>query len=218
MIELNQVSIHYHSNNASIKNVKSYLCRNINLSISKGEFVSIMGPSGCGKSTLFAAIIGNLSDYFTFSGDIQINGKSIIHLPVEKRNIGMMFQEALLFPHLNVEQNLVFGMPQVLSKKEKLLKVNQWLHQAELSGINKAHIDTLSGGEAARISLLRTLLSEPKMILLDEPFAKLDAHLKQGFRRWVFDTIKSQHIPAILVTHNIEDAIEGKVLQFQDFQ
>ena len=195
-----------------------FLCRNINLCVAKGEFLTIMGPSGCGKSTLLSAIAGHLSNYFTLIGDIRINDRSVIGLPIEQRNVGMMFQEALLFPHMNVEENLLFGMPANLSKIQKLEQVNQWLSIAELEGMNKAHVDTISGGQASRVSLLRTLLSKPQVILLDEPFAKLDEHLKERFRRWVFDTIKSQNIPAIQVTHNIQDAIEGEVIQFEQLQ
>jgi putative thiamine transport system ATP-binding protein len=213
MIEINNLSIYY-----NYPKQNKVLCEEVNLCIQKSEFITIMGPSGCGKTTLLSAIAGSLSTAFCLTGDIQIDGKSIVDLPIEKRSVGMMFQEALLFPHMNVEENLLFGMQAHLSKKEKLEQVNQWLSIADLEGMNQAHISTLSGGQASRIALLRTLLSKPKVILLDEPFAKLDEHLKVKFRRWVFDTIKSQNIPAIQVTHNSQDAIEGEVIHFEQYQ
>jgi putative thiamine transport system ATP-binding protein len=215
MIEIENLTIRY-NNPPNPQN--AFLCKNINLCVENGEFTSIMGPSGCGKTTLLSAITGSLSTDFNLSGDIRIDCQSIIGVPIEKRSVGMIFQEALLFPHMNVEENLLFGMHAKLTKKEKLTQVNKWLSIADLKGMNKAHIDTLSGGQGSRVSLLRTLISRPKVILLDEPFTKLDEHLKIKFRRWVFDTIKAQNIPAIQVTHNIQDVIEGKVINFEQYK
>ncbi|MEJ2044756.1 MAG: ATP-binding cassette domain-containing protein [Reinekea sp.] len=181
------------------------LFQTLNVTVEAGAVLALTGASGSGKSTLLSDISGVLTAAFTSYGDIVLNDCDLRSLPVEKRNVGILFQDDLLFPHLNVFQNLVFGLPDQLNRIEKQRRIEQALNEAELTGFEKRDIATLSGGQRSRISLLRTLLSEPDLILLDEPFSKLDASLRQQFRPWVFSHIAEQNIPAVLVTHDSTD-------------
>ncbi len=184
----------------------------LSLKIEAGEIASIMGPSGCGKSTLLAAICGNLAKAFTLSGDVCLNDRSILALPMEKRRIGILFQDDLLFPHMNIAENLAFALPPELAKQERNLKIEEALEKAGLSGFEKRDPVTLSGGQRARVSLLRSLLAEPEALLLDEPFSKLDQELKDQIRSFVFETIRSMNIPALLVSHDFRDCPQGQVI------
>ncbi len=181
----------------------------LNTQLSAGELLAITGASGSGKSTIMADISGVLAPVFTSQGQIHLNGRNLRPLPVEQRKVGILFQDDLLFPHLNVYENLVFGLPGKWSKTEKKERIHQALQQATLADYQDRDIATLSGGQRARIALLRTLLSEPDLILLDEPFSKLDKALREQFRPWVYDQIRQLNIPAILVTHDHDDIPEG---------
>ncbi len=187
----------------------------ISLKLDAGETVTVMGPSGCGKSTLLAAVCGNLASCFTLRGDILLDGRSVLPVPMEKRKIGILFQDDLLFPHMNVAENLAFALPQKLPKRLKGEKVADALKKAGLSGFEKRDPATLSGGQRARVSLMRSLLAEPKAILLDEPFSKLDRQLRERIRRFVFDVLRKGKIPALLVTHDPMDCPEGRVIDLE---
>ena len=188
------------------------LFSSLSLEIKPGEIASIMGPSGCGKSTLLSAICGNLADVFVLSGDVSLNERTILALPMEKRRIGILFQDDLLFPHMNIAENLAFALPSEMEKPEKKEKIREALMKAGLSGFEKRDPETLSGGQRARVSLLRSLLAEPEAILLDEPFSKLDQELKDQIRSFVFETIRSMDIPAILVSHDHRDCPQGQII------
>ena len=188
------------------------LFSSLSLEIKPGEIASIMGPSGCGKSTLLSAICGNLADVFVLSGDVSLNERTILALPTEKRRIGILFQDDLLFPHMNIAENLAFALPSEMEKPEKKEKIREALMKAGLSGFEKRDPETLSGGQRARVSLLRSLLAEPEAILLDEPFSKLDQELKDQIRSFVFETIRSMDIPALLVSHDHRDCPQGQII------
>lgn len=181
------------------------LFKPLTVHLNPGEIGTVMGPSGSGKSTLLAAISGTLPPAFELSGDIRLNGQSLIGVPIEDRQVGILFQDDLLFPHLNVYQNLVFALPGGLSRAHKRERVASALASAGLASFEPRDVATLSGGQRARISLLRTLLGEPQLILLDEPFSKLDQHLRGQFRDWVFSRILALGIPALMVTHDPAD-------------
>ncbi|MBT7890503.1 MAG: ATP-binding cassette domain-containing protein, partial [Deltaproteobacteria bacterium] len=166
----------------------------------------------CGKSTLLSAICGNLADVFVLSGDVSLNERTILALPMEKRRIGILFQDDLLFPHMNIAENLAFALPSEMEKPEKKEKIREALMKAGLSGFEKRDPETLSGGQRARVSLLRSLLAEPEAILLDEPFSKLDQELKDQIRSFVFETIRSMDIPALLVSHDHRDCPQGQII------
>jgi putative thiamine transport system ATP-binding protein len=185
------------------------LFKAFSLTVKAGEIGAITGISGSGKSTLLADISGILSPAFTSRGEILLNGNSLRTVPIERRQVGILFQDDLLFPHLNVFENLLFGLPAHFSRDEKTTRIQDALSESGLGSYALRDIATLSGGQRARISLLRTLLSEPKLMLLDEPFSKLDRTLRGQFRAWVFEQLGHQHIPVVLVTHDPEDIPDG---------
>lgn len=179
----------------------------LDLVVASGEQVTVMGPSGCGKSTLLAYVSGTLDPVFRASGRIVIGDTDVTALPPERRRIGIQFQDDLLFPHLSVGENLAFAlMATVRGKRERHARVQQALVEAELDGFVDRDPATLSGGQRARVALMRTLLSEPKVLLLDEPFNKLDAQLRNDFRRFVFEHAAARGLPTLLVTHDAADA------------
>lgn len=184
-------------------------------SVPPGVVVTVMGPSGVGKSTLLDGIGGHLAHGFHLSGRVTLNGRDVATLPAEARRIGVMFQDALLFPHLSVGDNLAFGLPQTLrGRGPRRAAVAQALEQAGLAGLADRDPATLSGGQRARAALMRTLLAEPLALLLDEPFSKLDATLRTEIRRFVFEQVKARGIPALMVTHDPEDAPQGGQVLF----
>jgi putative thiamine transport system ATP-binding protein len=187
----------------------------LNLQVAPGEIATVMGPSGCGKSTLLAAVCGMLEPDFRLSGTIELNGKILNGVPMEARRVGILFQDDLLFPHLDVFGNMAFGLPQAMSRDQKKKKVAKTLGAAGLSGFEKRDIATLSGGQKARVSLLRALLAEPEAILLDEPFSRLDQQLRSAMREFVFEQITRMNIPALLVTHDRADAPNGTVIELK---
>ncbi|MEQ8355842.1 MAG: ATP-binding cassette domain-containing protein [Kiloniellaceae bacterium] len=179
----------------------------VSLTVPPGEVVTVMGPSGCGKSSLLALICGTLAPALTGSGRILLNGEDISPRPPEQRHIGILFQDDLLFPHLSVAGNLAFGLPRGLrGRRARRDRIEAALAEADLSAFYDRDPTTLSGGQRARVALLRTLLSEPRALLLDEPFAKLDVALRDRFRSFVFDHARAQGLPTLLVTHDPQDA------------
>lgn len=164
----------------------------------------VMGPSGCGKSSLLAAIAGSSGDEFELSGNIVLRNQQLNGLSMERRGVAIQYQDDLLFPHLDVAGNLLFALPRGVSQ-ERMHKVGQALESAGLAGFEKRDVATLSGGQRARVSLLRSLLARPKLLLLDEPFSRLDQALRQDFRQFVFAQIAAMNIPAILVSHDRQD-------------
>ena len=192
--------------------------------IAGGEILTIMGPSGSGKSSLLNWLTGILPNGFTATGEVWLNDKNVSHLPTHLRHIGVLYQDALLFSHLSVAGNIAFAMPQdnknsaeKLNKKQRREKIEQALEQVGLAGMGNRHPDNLSGGQQARVALLRTLLSAPKAILLDEPFSKLDTQLRVDTRQLVFEQIRTHKLPAIMVTHDYSDAeaANGKIIHLE---
>lgn len=179
----------------------------ITLTVQPGQVASVMGPSGIGKSTLLDAIGGHLAHGFTLSGRIQLDGIDITPLPPEARRVGLMFQDAVLFPHLSVGDNLAFGLVRsVRGRAARRAAVEAALTRAGLCGLYDRDPATLSGGQRARAALMRTLLAEPRALLLDEPFSKLDATLRDDLRAFTFAHIHSRAIPGLMVTHDPADA------------
>lgn len=187
----------------------------LNLTIKSGEIVTVMGPSGSGKSTLIEFACGTLDPAFSVEGKIILNDRNVTLLPPEKRRMGILFQDDLLFPHLSVWENLSFGMPRDLSISERRKLINNTLVEAGLKMFSDRDPSTLSGGQRARIALLRTLVADPQALLLDEPFSKLDAPLREKFRSYVFQHARNKSLPTLLVTHDPldADAAGGPVLE-----
>lgn len=179
----------------------------LTLSIAPGEVATVMGPSGIGKSTLLDAIGGHLDANFIASGRVLLDGRDITGLPAEARRVGLMFQDAALFPHLSVGDNLAFGLDRALrGRHRRKAAVAEALAQAGLAGFETRDPDTLSGGQRARVALMRALLAAPRALLLDEPFSRLDAPLRADLRGFVLSHLRARGIPALLVTHDPEDA------------
>lgn len=176
----------------------------VDATIAPGEVLTVMGPSGSGKSTLLAAILGTLPRGFTLSGRVLLNGRDVTDLPVQDRHIGILFQDDELFPHLSVGGNLAFALPPGAGNRKA--RIAAALAEAGLDGFAPRDPATLSGGQRSRVALLRTLLAEPRALLLDEPFARLDTELRQQIHNLVFTTAQARGLPVVLVTHDPEDA------------
>lgn len=183
------------------------LIEDLDLAIRPGEITTVMGPSGCGKSSLLSWICGTLEPAFDASGRIWLDDVAIDALPPERRRAGILFQDDLLFPHLSVGENLMFALPRgVRSRHERRRRAEAALEEADLAGFAERDPATLSGGQRARVALMRTLLAEPRALLLDEPFGKLDVELRDRVRRFVFDHARAAELPTLLVTHDPADA------------
>ena len=189
----------------------------LDLVVGAGECVTLMGPSGCGKSTLLAFVAGSIGPPFAAAGRVLVGCDDATAWPPERRRIGILFQDDLLFPHLSVGGNLAFALHErVRGRHERRARIDAALAEADLAGFADRDPATLSGGQRARVALMRTLLAEPRALLLDEPFNKLDAQLRDDVRRFVFDHALERAIPIQLVTHDEADAraAGGPVLRF----
>ncbi len=174
--------------------------------IASGEILTVMGPSGVGKSTLLAFVTGTLAADFTATGRVLLDGQDITNAPPHQRRVGILFQDDLLFPHLSVGANLAFGLLAGGTAAARKEKVEEALSEVGLEGFADRDPATLSGGQKARIALMRMLLSEPCALLLDEPFSRLDAALRAQVRDMVFDRAKARGLPVLMVTHDADDA------------
>ena len=172
--------------------------------IGPGEVLTVMGASGSGKSTLLSYCAGFLDPVFKAAGAIISDGVDISAMPPEARRLGLLFQDPLLFPHLSVAGNLLFGLPR--AQPDRRGTVAAALISAGLAGFDARDPATLSGGQAARVALLRVLLSEPRALLLDEPFSKLDSKLRSEIRAFTFERARNLGLPMLLVTHDPVDA------------
>lgn len=203
---------------------KNSILKHINLEINTGEFISLLGASGCGKTTLLKSIAGLLD---VKEGDIQINGKSIMKQPPEKRGTVIVFQDLRLFPHMTVEQNIGFTMDiKKVSKEIKKKRVAELLHAVQLEGFEKRKIREMSGGQKQRVALARALAADPKILLLDEPFSSLDENLRCEMAELVRKLHREMGLTIVMVTHDKEEAMkvsdyialmkDGEVLQYDN--
>lgn len=178
----------------------------LDTTVQAGDVMSIMGPSGAGKSTLLAALTGTLAPTFHLQGHVILNGRDVTTLPTEHRRIGILFQDDLLFPHLSVGQNLAFGLAKGGSRTERRAKLETALADVGLEGFYDRDPATLSGGQKARVALMRMLLSAPEALLLDEAFSGLDPALREQIRALVFTRARTLNLPVVMVTHDPADA------------
>lgn len=176
------------------------IVEDLSLTLHDGEVLMLLGPTGCGKTTVLRALAGLIP---ITSGEIRLGERRIgpgKSLPTEKRNIGMVFQDFALFPHLNVERNIGFRL-------RDRTQVDKWLCTLDLHPLRRAMPDTLSGGQKQRVALARSLAHQPAMMLLDEPLSNLDASLKESLRWSIRHALKAANVPAIWVTHDQEEAM-----------
>ena len=184
------------------------LVRDLSATIAPGQVLAVMGPSGAGKSSLLAWIAGTLEAPFEARGTLRLGGRDITGLPVQQRRIGLLFQDDLLFPHLSVRDNLLFALP-AGARRERVAAAEHALAEAGLAGFAERLPASLSGGQRSRVSLLRALLAAPAALLLDEPFGKLDAALREQMRQFTFASLSARGVPALLVTHDAADVPAG---------
>ena len=175
--------------------------------IAPGSVLTIMGPSGSGKSTLLAYVGGFMDPVFEARGRVLSGDIEITTLPAEDRHAGILFQDPLLFPHMSVGANVAFALPaRIRGRAERRARAADALDGVALAGMAERDPDTLSGGQRARVALARVLVSEPRMLLLDEPFSKLDMALRGQMRDLVFAKARESGLPVLLVTHDEADA------------
>lgn len=199
-------------NNITFRYDKENILENYTFNVDKYEILLIKGKSGIGKSTILNLIAGFEKPC---SGEILLDGVDITNEKIEKRNIGYLFQEYALFPHLNVYQNISYGISH-LNKKEIEKRVSELLDIVQMKGFEKRYPNDLSGGEKQRIALARSLANRPKLLLLDEPFSSLNEELKDKLRIDLRNILKSQKITAIIVSHDSDDkVIADKVIEIK---
>ena len=195
----------------SLKNIsKKYkdkeILKNITFDINEGELVCILGPSGCGKTTLLNIIGGFVSDY---SGDVFLSDENINNIPPEKREIATVFQSYGLFTHKNVIDNVSYGLKLLkIDKNTRGKRAKEMLEKVGLAGYDKKKIKELSGGEQQRVAIARSMVLNPKLLLLDEPLSNLDVHLRDVMRKEIKRIQKQFGVTMIIVTHDQEDAFK----------
>jgi len=187
------------------------LFRPLSLTVAPGEIVAVMGPSGSGKSSLLLHLCGLLPRRFVAAGRIHLGEHDLESLAPESRHLGLVLQDAVLFPHLSVGENLAFALPRkgeegVRRRGDRARVVAAALAEAQLSGFAGRDPATLSGGQRARVALIRTLLAGSRALLLDEPFGALDRPLRAEIRGFVAEQVARRRLPTLLVTHDQEDA------------
>ncbi len=179
--------------------------QNVNITIKDGEFFTLLGPSGCGKTTLLRIIAGF---YRQDSGHIKVAGELIDNVPPHMRDIGMVFQNYAVFPHMSVEQNVAFGLEnRKVPKDEIATRVAEVLEMVQMTGYEKRTPDKLSGGQQQRVGLARALVIAPRLLLMDEPLSNLDAKLRLNMREEILDIQRRLGTTAIYVTHDQEEAL-----------
>lgn len=186
------------------------VCKRLNLGISSGELVALLGPSGSGKTSLLRIIAGLEAPD---SGAVLFDGQDVTHLDARRRNIGFVFQHYALFGHMNVADNVAFGLS-ILPKATRPCRtqieqrVQYLLDKVQLGGLGKRYPHQLSGGQRQRVALARALATQPRLLLLDEPFGALDAKVRKELRRWLRQIHHDMGVTSIFVTHDQDEALE----------
>lgn len=203
------MSLHIHI--AHLTTPTNTLVQGLDLRVAPGTVHTLMGESGSGKSSVLAAVCGTLDEALQWNGTVTLNGQRIDTLPTQARKVGILFQEDLLFAHMTVRENLLFAVP-AGPQPAREAAVLAALADVEMDAFLHANPATLSGGQRARVALARALLAQPQALLLDEPFSKLDAALRERMRTLVFGLVQRRQIPALLVTHDAADVADSQCL------
>ena len=182
----------------------SMVLDNVSLSLADGEIVALLGPSGSGKSTLLRAIAGIIEPD---SGTVEIDGSDVTRTPTYRRGVGMVFQDNQLFPHRLTLDNVAFGLEMAgVGRAERNERAERWLERVGLAGVADRRVTDLSGGEAKRVALARTLAAEPSIVLLDEPLTGLDRELHDHLAAELADILTTAAVTTLLVTHDPDEA------------
>ena len=194
--------------NVTIKNInKSFrngeVLRNLNFEINNGEFLTLLGASGCGKTTTLRLILGSI---FPDKGQIFFGEENITDVPCYKRNVGIVYQNYALFPHLSVCENIAFGL-KIRKEKNIEKKIEQIMETVQISGLGDRRINELSGGQQQRVALARTLVVNPRILLLDEPLSNVDAKLRYELRDTLRSIQQKTKVTTLYVTHDQEEAL-----------
>jgi len=192
-------------NNLSIKFNDTSILEDISFNVNEGEIVTLLGQSGCGKTSILRTIAGLQREHEgnICIGDVCVSSKDVYE---QDRKVGYIFQDYALFPHLNVEENISFALDK-LSRKSRNKRVDDLLEQFDIIAHRKKQIHQLSGGQQQRVAIARAMANKPKILLLDEPFANLDSHLRYKTKMWLKNIIKKYNLSAILVTHDKKEAL-----------
>jgi ABC-type Fe3+/spermidine/putrescine transport system ATPase subunit len=177
----------------------------IDMGIARGQLVALLGPSGCGKTTTMKMLAGLLEPT---SGDVRFDGRSVVDIPAEKRNVAMVFQKPLLFPHMSIGDNVAFGLRmRGVDRRTRRRRVSEMMELVRLPGMEARRPGQLSGGQEQRISLARSLITRPDILLLDEPLSQLDANLRIEMRDLIRQIQADLGITTVFVTHDQEEAV-----------
>ncbi|MCH9837642.1 ABC transporter ATP-binding protein [bacterium] len=190
----------------------------VSLSVTTGEVVALLGPSGGGKSTLLRVVAGIIAPD---SGIVRIDGVDVTRTPTHRRGIGMVFQDNQLFPHRSTLDNVAFGLKMArVGRTERQRQAGDWLARVGLDGMGSRKVTELSGGEAKRVALARTLVNEPRLVLLDEPLTGLDLKLHNKLVDELTDLLRATGATALLVTHDVDEAaaIADRTVRLDEIQ
>ena len=206
MSDLHIINIEKHYHQSNQKSDAAFSLKPVGLTINEGEFFSLLGPSGCGKTTLLKLVAGLVQPD---SGEIWVGDANITAIPPEARRFAMVFQQSLLFPHMTVEDNVAFGLKmQKIGKKQRLPQARDMLAHVGLGGFGSRFPEELSGGQQQRVALARALVSNPQVLLMDEPFSALDPSLREEMRELLSRIHKEFRVTVLFVTHDREEAFQ----------
>ena len=205
---------------------KKHILKNVSLEVKTGQLISLLGSSGCGKSTLLKTVAGIIEPY---SGDVLIDGKSVLGVPVHRRGAVIVFQDLRLFPHMTVAENVEFALKMSGMKKQQYRQIaREQLAKVRLEGLEDRRISQISGGQMQRVALARAFAVRPSVMLLDEPFSSLDEELRLEMGNLLLELQRESELTTVLVTHDtkearrLSDAIaymkDGEIVRYEEIR